>query len=178
MADVYMLFGILLALAISFPGLLITVWLLFPKRVNRSHERLKITPWRCLWLGLVVALVTGIPIIILFVLPSSPAKLMGGIGLTMVLAISTLGAAGLTARMACRLSGHLNVDVKGVRAFIGSAVALELAAFFPFVGWIVVIPLGFIFSLGAATFAIFQWVPKPIIPPEPGREIAPDAQSV
>ena len=167
MADVYAVFGFLLALALAFPGMLTTVWLLFPTRVDISRQRLTTTPWRCFWLGIIVTFVLGTPIIIMFALPSSPAKIFGGIGLTFVLAFSTLGAAGLTANMADRFRGNANVKPKSVSAFVGSAVALELAAFFPFIGWIVVVPLGILFSLGAATFALFGWASESKRDPQP-----------
>lgn len=178
MADVYAVFGYFLALGIAFPGMLTAVWLLFPTRVELSRTRLAATPGRTFWLGLAVTLIFGIPIAILFALPFAPAKLVGGIGLILVLTFSTLGAAGLAAEMAIRLRGNSDGKLRPVAAFVGSAVALELAAFFPFIGWFVVIPLGVICSLGAATFAIFRWMPREPRPSTPAKEIIPEPQSV
>jgi hypothetical protein len=160
MADVYAVFGFLLALGIAFPGMLTAAWLWFPRRVELSQARLTNTPWRCFWLGAAVAFLVAIPILILLALPPAPLKILGGIGLTVVLTFSTLGAAGLASKMATDLKDDSAGNLNGISAFIGSAIAMELAAFFPFIGWFIVIPLGIVISLGAATFALFQWQPK------------------
>jgi hypothetical protein len=178
MADVSAVFGFLLALGIAFPGMLTAVWLLFPRKVEITQLRLTDTPWRCFWLGLAVAFLVGIPITIFFALPPAPAKIIGVIGLTLVLTFSTLGAAGLTSKMADRLEGDGTGKLKGASAFVGSALTLELAAFFPFIGWFIVIPFGILFSLGAATFALFQWHPKPKAETESLPEVAIEPQTV
>jgi hypothetical protein len=178
MADVYAVFGVLLALGIAFPGMLTAVWLLFPERVEHSRMRIMQTPGRCLGLGMIVAFLFGIPIIIFVILPFGPAKLIGGIILTLVLALSTLGAAGLTFGMAVRLRENSDGKINSVPAFIGSAIALELAAFFPFIGWFFVIPLGMVVSLGATTFALFQWVPREKQAPKSTQEIIAESQGL
>jgi hypothetical protein len=178
MADVYAVFGFLLALGIAFPGLLAAVWLLFPNKVNLSRARIQATPWRCFWLGLAVAFVLGIPIAILLALPFAPAKLIGSFILILVLTFSIVGAAGLALEMADRVQGNANGKLKSVPAFVGSAVALELAAFFPFIGWFVVIPLGIVVSLGSTTFAIFHWMPREEQAAEPAQGIVADPQGV
>jgi hypothetical protein len=43
---------------------------------------------------------------------------------------------------------------------VRGAVALELAAVFPLVGWCVVIPLTIVTSLGATVFALLHWMPR------------------
>ncbi len=40
MADVYAIFGTLLALGIAFPGMLTAWWLLFPRTVEGAQQRL------------------------------------------------------------------------------------------------------------------------------------------
>ncbi|MCJ7512729.1 MAG: hypothetical protein MUO23_07130 [Anaerolineales bacterium] len=42
MADVSAIFGILLVLAIVFPGLMFTVWLLFPDKVAQEEVLLRV----------------------------------------------------------------------------------------------------------------------------------------
>ena len=99
MADIFAIFGILLTLGILFPGMLTAWWLLFPATVERSRLRLERTPWRCLWLGLGLAILAGTPIAILLALPSGVTKFMGGSLLFILLALAGLGAAGMAAKM-------------------------------------------------------------------------------
>ena len=155
MADVFAVFGTLLAVGISLPGLLLTWHLLLPKFVDRAGQRLDLTPWRCFFVGTGLVLVSLLPLIILFNLPGFQA--LGFAGVFSLLTITSLGAAGLASLMGQRLHG-LNVSPAG--ATIRGAVVMELAAAFPLVGWFVFIPLTFLITLGAAVFALLGWEPR------------------
>jgi hypothetical protein len=159
MADVSAIFGILLSLGIVFPGLLTAWWLLFPATVERARLRLDRTPWQCFWLGGVAGAGLVIPIAVLLALPVGPAKLAGWGIVSLVLAAASVGAAGLAAKMA----GGLQQDgASRLGSFVRAAIALELAAAFPFLGWFIVIPLAIVTSLGAALFALLRWGPTRI----------------
>jgi hypothetical protein len=160
MSDVTAIFGILLSLGIVFPGFLTAWWLLFPATVERARVRLEATPWQCFWLGGVVTAVVVIPVTILIALPIGPAQLLGWLGVAGSLTFASLGAAGLAAMMAQRLQGHSALSPAA--AFVRAAVALELAAALPFIGWLVVVPLAIVVSLGAAVFALLRWQPAPV----------------
>jgi hypothetical protein len=164
MADVSALFGILLFLGLVFPGLLCAVWLLFPATVERARLRLDRTPWQCFWLGGVLTALIAIPTTVLIVLPSGAAKFLGFSLLAIVLTIALVGAAGLASKMA----GHLlafSRDLSPAGAFLRAALALELAAAFPLVGWFILTPLAIVVSLGATTFALLKWMPRISVAP-------------
>ncbi|HNQ95553.1 MAG TPA: hypothetical protein PKH47_12835, partial [Anaerolineales bacterium] len=56
-------------------------------------------------------------------------------------------------------------------AFIRGAVILELAAFFPLIGWLFVwIPL-LITSFGATAFALLNWMPRVKVNTETGTHV-------
>ena len=160
MADISAVFGILLSLGLVFPGLL-TAWrLLFPATVARATLRLELTPWRCFWLGGVLVALLVVPIVVLLALPFGPAKLVGWVLLFSGLVVASLGAAGLAGKMA----GHMQQASPGLSplaAFVRAAVALELAAAFPVIGWFVAIPLVTVTALGATVFALLRSLPAP-----------------
>jgi uncharacterized protein involved in cysteine biosynthesis len=159
MANITAVFGILFILGVAFPGLLTAWWLLFPATVERARLRLDRTPWRCFWLGGVLTAILVVPIIGLLALPFGPAKFMGWALVAVTLTVSALGAAGLAAKMGERLAARAgNVSLAG--AFLRGAVALELAAAFPVVGWFIFIPLVIVTALGATAFALLQWMPR------------------
>lgn len=160
MADVFAVFGTLLALGIALPGLLLTWQLLLPKTVARAQARIEQTPWKCLFLGGFMLFICLIPVIILFNLPWGFFKAMGGVGTFMLLTLTSVGAAGLAALMGQRLQG-LGISASSGGATLRGAVAMELAAIFPFIGWFIFIPAAFIISLGAFGFALFGWVWQP-----------------
>lgn len=168
MADVSAIFGILLFIGLAFPGWLMAYWLLFPATVERARVRLERTPWRCFWLGGVLMAVFTTPLVVLFALPFGPAKLAGFVGVILILAVAGLGAAGLAAKMAHTLAhntvGH-NVanTLSPYAAFLRGAVALELAAALPLLGWFIFVPLAIVTAMGAAGFALLHWMPKPLV---------------
>jgi len=159
MADVFAVFGTLLAVGIALPGMLLTWQLLWPKMVNRSQQRLEKTPWRSFFLGSAALAIYMIPVIALFNTPSEGGQGLGLIAIFALMAFASLGAAGLAEFLGQRLQA-LGVNATGVGATVRGAVAMELAAVFPFIGWFFFIPIAFIASLGAAIFALLGWMPK------------------
>jgi hypothetical protein len=159
MADVYAVFGTLLALGIVFPGMLTAWWLLFPQVVGRAEMRLAQTPGRSFGLGLAGALAIAVPTVILFAMPFGPTKFLGSVLLMAALVVASFGAAGLAAAMGTRLAERAGLEGPTVRSFVGGAVALELAAVFPLLGWLIVIPVTITVCLGASLFALLGWLP-------------------
>lgn len=158
MADISAIFFILLIIGIAFPAMLTAWWLLFPSLVARAHSRVERTPWGAFWLGLILIIAVTIPIVILLALPFGPAKFIGWILLGAALAFSTIGTAGIAAHLGARLAKHSNVTP--LNGFIRGTVILELAAFFPIIGWLFVwFPL-ILISFGAAGFALLNWSPR------------------
>jgi len=158
MADISAIFFILLILGIAFPAMLTAWWLLFPSVVARSQLRVEKTILRTFWMGLVIVITLAIPIIILLALPFGPAKFIGWILLAASFALSSIGSAGIAAHLANRLSQQSGVSALG--AFVRGAVLLELAAFFPAIGWFFVWPLLLITAFGATAFAVLNWMPR------------------
>jgi hypothetical protein len=160
MADVFAVFGTLLALGIAFPGLLAAFWLLFPARVETSRLRLEKTPWACVWMGVAALLLIGMPAFVLLALPISIAKLAGSLVIFLALCSAAVGAAGIASLMGSRISGPDRKSEPSLGEFVKGAIALELAAIFPVLGWVVILPLAILVSLGAASFAVLGWQPR------------------
>ena len=158
MADMTAIFFILLILGTAFPAMLTVCWLLFPNLITRAQGRVEKTPVRNFWLGLIIVIALSIPIIVLFSLPLGPAKFLAWIVLGAALAFSCIGSAGIAAHLGARLAQHSHLSP--LSGFIRGAVLLELAAFFPVLGWLFVwIPL-LITAFGATTFALLNWMPR------------------
>ena len=169
MADISAFFFILLIIGIAFPAMLTAWWLLFPALIARAQTRVEKTPWGTFWLGLILVIAVTIPIVILLALPFGPAKFIGWILLGAALAISTIGSAGIAAHLGSRLVKHSNLTP--LNGFIRGAVILELAAFFPLIGWLFVwIPL-LITSFGATAFALLNWMPRVKVNTETGKQV-------
>ncbi|KAA3647876.1 MAG: hypothetical protein DWQ07_02500 [Chloroflexi bacterium] len=161
MSDVFAIFGTLLALGIAFPGMLTAWWLLFPKAVEGASSRVARNPWITLGLGLLVSGILTVPVFILFAISLPFTSFLGAVLLFGLLGFAGIGAAGITAHMAERLRSNSDEELSKAGAFVRAAVAFELAAAFPILGWFVVIPLSIIISMGAAVFGLLGSIPRP-----------------
>lgn len=157
MADISAFFFILLILGVTFPAMLTAWWLLFPSIVSRAQARVEKTPWGTFWMGLVIVIAVTIPIIILLALHFGPAKFIGWVLIAASLALSSIGSAGIAAHLGARLTSQSNLSALG--GFIRGSVILELAAFFPVLGWFFLWPLMLIMAFGATAFALLNWKP-------------------
>lgn len=177
MADISAIFFILLILGIAFPAMLTAWWLLFPNLISRAQVRVEKSLSGTFWFGLVILIALTIPIIVLFALPFGPAKFLGWILLAASLAFSSIGSAGIAAHLGNRLAQQSNVTPLG--GFIRGAVVLELAVFFPAVGWLFLWPLAIITSFGATGFSLLNWMPREkTINKETSTHAPADAQQI
>ncbi len=159
MADISAIFFILLIVSIAFPAMLIVWWLLFPSVVARAQTRVEKTLSGTFWLGLVIVIGLTIPIVILLTLPFGPAKFIGWIVLAASLALSSIGSAGIAAHLGERMK-QAGSGYSSLGAFLRGSITLELAAFFPVLGWFFLWPLAVITAFGATGFAILNWMPR------------------
>jgi len=175
MADISAIFFILLIISIAFPSMLTVWWLLFPFVIQRAQTRIEKTLSQSFWLGLVIVIALTIPIIILLALPFGPAKFLGWILLAASLAFSSIGSAGIAAHLGNRLTQQSNVTPLG--GFIRGAVVLELATFFPVIGWLFLWPIMLITAFGATGFALLNWKPREkIVNKETSTHVPADTQ--
>ena len=159
MADISAIFFILLIIAIAFPSMLTAWWLLFPSLITRAQIRVERTLAKTFWLGLIIVIALTIPIVILLALPFGPAKFIGWILLAASLAVSSIGSAGIAAHLGEQINRTGN-SFSSLGAFVRGAVVLELAAFFPVLGWFFLWPLALITAFGATGFALLNWRPR------------------
>lgn len=172
MADISAIFGILLLFGIAFPGMLTAWWLLFPSVIERARLRLERTPMQCFWLGLLIVIGISIPIFILLALPFGPAKFIGWLLLAASLALSSIGSAGLTAHLGLRLT-RANNALTPLNGFVRGSIILELATFFPVLGWFFIWPLMLITVFGATGFALLNWSPREKMQPSSAATATP-----
>ena len=161
MSDVFAIFGTLFALGIAFPGMLTAWWLLFPKAVERASKRIARRPWITLGLGLLVSGIAATPILVLFAIALPFTSFLGAVLLFGFLGFAGIGAAGIAAHMGQQLRVNSDEQMSNAGAFVRAAVAFELAAAFPILGWFVVIPISVLLSMGAAVFGLIGSIPKP-----------------
>lgn len=149
MSDKFTILGSLILLGISYPALLTVWWLLFPERVEKARVKITGKPGRYLWIGILAALAAALPGIFLFLIPAGLTQALGWIWLAVVLGFASLGSAGIAAELGLRLNWKNDGAYLSLGAFTRGALIWELAAIFPLIGWLLVMPLGTLVSLGA-----------------------------
>lgn len=170
MADISAIFFILLILGVAFPAMLTAWWLLFPNLIRRAQTRVEKSLAASFWLGLVVVIALAIPILILMALPIGPAKSLAWILLGAALAFSSIGSAGIAAHLGERMKQTGN-NYSPLNAFLRGAVILELAAFFPLIGWLFVWIPFLVTSFGVTAFALLNWMPRVKVDKETGTQV-------
>jgi hypothetical protein len=170
MADISAIFFILLIISIAFPSMLSAWWLMFPGVVTRAQTRIEKTLSGTFWFGLLIVIALTIPIVILLALPFGPAKFLGWILLATSLAFSSIGSAGIAAHLGERMRQTGSSD-SPLSTFLRGAVLLELAAFFPVLGWLFLWPLALIIAFGATGFALMNWMPRQSVNKEIGTQV-------
>ena len=158
MADISAIFFILLIISVAFPSMLTAWWLVFPAVVRRAQTRIETTLAGTFGLGLVILIILAIPILVLLALPFGPAKFIGWVLLAASLALSSIGSAGIAAHLAEQMK-QTGGTYPPLGAFIRGSVILELAAFFPVLGWFFLWPLALLIAFGATGFALLHWMP-------------------
>jgi hypothetical protein len=169
MADMTAIFFLLLIFGVAFPAMLTVWWLLFPNLINRAQTRVEKSLTSSFWLGLIVVIALVIPDFILMALPFGPAKSLGWILLGASFAFSSIGSAGIAAHLGARLAQHSQLSP--LSGFIRGAVILELAAFFPVIGWLFVWIPFLITAFGATAFALLNWMPRVRVDMETGTQV-------
>jgi hypothetical protein len=160
MADIYAIFGTLILLGISYPAMLTTWWLFFPEKVEESRLRIIETPRKSFGLGVAFSTAAAIPAVLFFNLPSQFSQVLGWIWLVIILGIASFGAAGFASDLGLRVNWRNDGSFLSLGAFLRGAIIWELAAVFPIIGWLLIIPIGTLISLGAAVPSILRRKPN------------------
>ncbi|MCZ7667133.1 MAG: hypothetical protein M5U34_07890 [Chloroflexi bacterium] len=158
MADVYTVTFIIIGILISLPALLVGLTLLAPGVTIRTQVRLRETPGKSFWLGVLLTAVLLPLILITFQIPG-PGQAFGVALAITVMGLGSLGAAGMARLLAERIRplAKPNSDMMNL---LRGAVIYELACLVPFVGWFIFAPLVGMMVMGAAVFALVGWLPS------------------
>ncbi len=159
MADVYTVLFILIGILISLPGLLVALNLLLPRVTRRAQRRLQTTPGRSFALGLIVTAVFSL-FILVFSSGGGPGQFLAISTVVLGMGLGTIGAAGMVRLLSEKLA-PISQPYSELMNLVRGAAVYELACLFPIVGWFLFAPLMGITVLGAASFALLNWLPRP-----------------
>ena len=173
-ADVYTVFFLVLGILIAFPGMVSLVVFGLPKLANRSKIRVEQTPITCFLLGLPIVGVGGL-IAAGLMGTGGPVAAIGVAVAVILMLISLAGAAGVVILIGRRMFG--DAQTIPLKPVLMGALAYELAALFPIIGWVFILPILFVLTTGAGLFALVRWVPAVETAAEPIVRVQVAAES-
>lgn len=158
MADVYTVTLTLIGILLSVPALLVAINLLLPNVTQRVQTRLDQTPGRSFILGVPITAAFALFIAITSQLPAV-GQAMAFIAAALFMGLGSIGGAGLARLLGERIRPLARPNSELTNLVRGAAV-YELAALVPIVGWFLFIPIAGMMVVGAAAFALLNWLPK------------------
>jgi hypothetical protein len=157
--DIIGLVSFIFGMIIAYPALLILLNILFSgtttKAAYRLHRGMKLP----FFLGLIIAIIGGF--VVVFLLSAGSVLQFIGVIVYLLLAFwGTLGIAGMARVVGERLAELDHRDPAPLFRLLSGGAVLTLSFAFPLIGWFILIPLGTIIGLGAATLSLFTRIPK------------------
>jgi hypothetical protein len=157
--DIIGLVSFAIGMIIAYPALLILLNILFAGTTNKSAYRLKRGMRLPFFVGLIITLIGGFAVVALL----SAGSVLQLIGVFLYLLLSfwgTIGIAGIARVFGERLAEMDDQAPSILRKLINGGGVLTLSFAFPLIGWFVLIPLGTVIGLGAATLSTFTTIPN------------------
>lgn len=155
------------AIVATIGGVFVTCWalvlltsVLLSQRANLASDALRDNWGKCLIRGFLVAAVGIFVSIVLLSLPNPPAKLLGWIALTNLLAVGVLGIAGAARLLASRLR-ELDENRTELSRLSLASVLLLASANVPLLGWFFLAPILLILGVGSGVVALRTQIAEP-----------------
>ena len=152
LADVVAVVLSQVGLQLAVPACFLVARAVLPRLSRQSELRLTHTPWRSLFIGVVLLVPLLLPALVLMNVAPGPGKAAGVLWLGVYFGIALVGCGGLAARIGAALRGPADVD----RPWLGTlkgGVALVLACGVPVLGWFLLLPVVVVAGTGAAALA-------------------------
>ncbi len=151
--DVMAGMAFIIGVAVSIWAVLVASALIFRKRAEYAQRYFEIAPWRTFFIGL--AFGGGGTTIGFILLAAAPQllKLVGWFVLSLVFAISLIGASGFVQLAASRIATMENTSA-GFSALTRAAGIIVLASMVPLFGWLAIAPVLTLTAFGAGLQAL------------------------
>ena len=157
----FMLFVV--GVTVSVWALLVACALVFPLRAQYAQHYYETAPWRTFFVGLPLGGFGNFLAIALLNAKPPVIKIAGWLVLSLIYAVSIVGATGLVRLAASRIAGMENQPT-GFGALARGAGLLVLAAMVPFLGWFAITPIISLIACGAGIQALAF---RPVRTPQP-----------
>jgi MFS family permease len=167
--DVLAAIALLIAIVLSLCCGTVVVALVARRKVNEAKDKLIADPMKTVWRGVAALIATVLFFTGFESATVAPQKLLFAILLLLPAVAAIFGSAALSTLVAERLQPE-TPSLPDSRKIFQSALMCLGASLAPFVGWLLVLPVVLVISLGAGTGIM--------LPHKAGIVVAPDIQTV
>ncbi len=154
-ADVLAILIALVIIGLAIPALFLMLTIFFSSSVVRARHQLNDHPKRTLLRGFLTFIGLFLITTIFASAPLPLLKFFSFLVVLMGLSLTMIGGAGLASQLATRYRA-IDGSHKSLTDLFFSSLIIEFATLIPLVGWFVILPITFLFMLGAGCASILQ----------------------
>lgn len=152
--DTLAVIGILFGVCLSSWAVLMGFASFFPHRADKASASIERAPWKCAIGGLALWLTVGVVGLVLLGLPNPVLKLIGMFWVMAMLAITTVGAAGMSQILGRRFRA-IDGQMSEYAGLSRGSMVVVVSTLLPFVGWFAIAPLILAIGLGSGVASLF-----------------------
>lgn len=152
--DSFAIVAILFGIGFTAWAMILGASILFADKALAARNLAERHPWRSLAIGFGAGVPLTIVTLTMAGINFPPVKLIGVMGLLVIIAFSMFGATGVCLSIASRIR-NMEPNISVYASLVRASAVLVIASFFPLVGWFLVAPVLFIISLGVGVQALF-----------------------
>jgi len=147
--DVLAVIAAFFVVGASWAATILIFALAFQFRAAAAEQKIISSPGRCFLRGLVISIVVGVAALLLNKSHAGPVRIIAGALLTGLAVLAIVGSAGIVRLISDRIRGH-GSEMTPFSTLTRGAILYVLAGFLPIFGWFLVLPVGFLISIGSA----------------------------
>jgi hypothetical protein len=151
--DSFAVVAVLLGIGLTAWAMILAFALMFAARADQSRTVFERGPAKSFWIGLATLLTLGVLSIALANAPLPPVKLLGTLGMLLLISLGMMGLSGLSLLISARIR-TMEPTLSLYGSLCRATMLIVIACFFPFVGWFLVAPILFTMGLGVGMLTL------------------------
>lgn len=159
LGDILAVIAAVMLVGASWAATILTVALAFPAKVAAAQVKLTASPGWCAVRGLIVTAAAGLAALALSQAAAGPARLLAAVILGGLGIIAALGSAAAVRLLSGRIDA-LGSPMTPFASLTRASVLYVAVGFLPVVGWVGILPVTLILSVGCGVAVLFRAKPK------------------
>ncbi len=159
LGDILAVIAAVMLVGASWAATILTVALAFPAKVAAAQVKLTASPGWCAARGFGVTLAAGLAALALSQAAAGPARLLAAVILGGLGIIAALGSAAAVRLLSGRIDA-LGSPMTPFASLTRASILYVAVGFLPVVGWVGILPVALVLSVGCGVAVLFRAKPK------------------